>query len=674
MATYTAAAGGGDWNNVATWGGGGYPQAGDTAQLDATSGNVTINVASACAVVDCTGYTGTLTMDANMTTTGNVTLVSGMTFTPNTNEWYFNGGTVIPAGKTFYDVKTNNVTLSTSDIIISHDLVFDGYLKDSSRTVTMTGGTISRYDSSAYMEASLTFAGDVTVSGVLRYRYGTITYSSGSITTAGSTLNFADGATLDTDGMTWNNIQHDAGTLTLSSDLTCSGLATNGGVLTINGNDFYMQGGFTQGTGNNYTTGTGDIYLQGGTWTNNGTGAINNDLYIDGDVTVSGEVYVAGHTMTYVSGSVTTTGSTLSFGNGNYTLDTDGITWNAIDAKLMNNKTLTLSSPLQAASIDLTGAASNNVLACSTHNVTLTGNWTNPKGTTGRTGNNTFIFNGTSVLDGDTNFYNMTINAGKTVTMDADDTFAVTNIFTAEGTDENRITLQSDDAGTQVDFDVTTVGTVNYVNATDIDSSDGSEISEEMGILSNCLNWITGELGDAISAIFFGCNFQEKTMYNWYKDETSYLTLQVLDEDGAPVNGLTIGYEVFDASDGSSVESGNMANENNIYKRVVTLDTAGQYYVVFTPPEGYENSADSIVVQDHDDFKADTSTLATATNLATLQTDVTFIKNIEGGKWQIISNQMIIYASDNETEVCRFNLYDSNGDPTMTAVAERRRV
>jgi len=53
---------------------------------------------------------------------------------------------------------------------------------------------------------------------------------------------------------------------------------------------------------------------------------------------------------------------------------------------------------------------------------------------------------------------------------------------------------------------------------------------------------------------------------------------------------------------------------------------------------------------------------------------VDFIANIEGGRWRIVSNQMIFYAEDNVTEIARFNLFDSLGSPTMTNVYERVRV
>ncbi len=51
-----------------------------------------------------------------------------------------------------------------------------------------------------------------------------------------------------------------------------------------------------------------------------------------------------------------------------------------------------------------------------------------------------------------------------------------------------------------------------------------------------------------------------------------------------------------------------------------------------------------------------------------------FLKSIEGGRWKIENNQMIFYDEDNTTEIARFNLYDSAGQPATQNVFERRRV
>ncbi len=54
--------------------------------------------------------------------------------------------------------------------------------------------------------------------------------------------------------------------------------------------------------------------------------------------------------------------------------------------------------------------------------------------------------------------------------------------------------------------------------------------------------------------------------------------------------------------------------------------------------------------------------------------DVAFIRSIEGGRWVIENNQMIFYGEDNTTEVARFELSDTNGNPSMANVMERVRA
>lgn len=53
---------------------------------------------------------------------------------------------------------------------------------------------------------------------------------------------------------------------------------------------------------------------------------------------------------------------------------------------------------------------------------------------------------------------------------------------------------------------------------------------------------------------------------------------------------------------------------------------------------------------------------------------LSLVHSILGGKQQIVNNQLICYAADNTTEVARFNLFDSEGNPTMVNVYLRNRV
>jgi hypothetical protein len=57
-----------------------------------------------------------------------------------------------------------------------------------------------------------------------------------------------------------------------------------------------------------------------------------------------------------------------------------------------------------------------------------------------------------------------------------------------------------------------------------------------------------------------------------------------------------------------------------------------------------------------------------------ISSNISFLRNIEGGRWKIYNNQMTFYAEDNLTVVAVFDLFDINGTPTMDQVAERRRA
>lgn len=94
MASYYLINSGGNWTDTTKWAAsdvsalanindGATPTASDDAFLTANSGQCTISAASVGKSLTCTGYTGTLTHNAfNLTISGSVTLVAGMTYTP----------------------------------------------------------------------------------------------------------------------------------------------------------------------------------------------------------------------------------------------------------------------------------------------------------------------------------------------------------------------------------------------------------------------------------------------------------------------------------------------------------------------------------------------------------------------------------------------------------------
>ncbi len=270
---------GGNWSANATWSttSGGTadttkPVATDTANLDGNSGQVTIDTASACAVLNCTGYTGVLT-GSNMTTTGNITFVVTMTFTPNTDTWTMGGSmTLIDAGKSFYNLTfnvTGTYTLTTGTLNITNTLsvassVTATYATNNITTVNLTlntssilarnGGTTTisgTWSGAGKARTNVSLTATSTVSGTVHFSGDsfatTITAVSG-VTTTGSTLAYDPGVQVvfNTSGMKWNNLTQEinVGTFTLAS------------ALDIGGNWSFL-------AGNNSVTGAFAITLQG---------------------------------------------------------------------------------------------------------------------------------------------------------------------------------------------------------------------------------------------------------------------------------------------------------------------------------------------------------------------------------------------------------------------------
>lgn len=154
MATITAAAGGGNWSATGTWVGGVVPTAADDVVLNGTSGNVTIDAASVCRSLNCTGYTGTLTHNAFTLTIGDATagagnialkLVAGMTYTlasVTTSALAFASTSATLQTVDFGGKAHGNLTFSGAT---GNWAITSAMNQDATASVTQSGGTV-RYD------------------------------------------------------------------------------------------------------------------------------------------------------------------------------------------------------------------------------------------------------------------------------------------------------------------------------------------------------------------------------------------------------------------------------------------------------------------------------------------------------------------------------------------------
>lgn len=338
MTTIVAAAGGGNWTVGATWVGGVAPTAADDAQLNGTSGNVTIDAGSVARSLDCTGYTATLSHSTNAVLSlgdatagaGNAALkfVAGMTYTPSTGTRFdfvstsATQQTITTAGKSMRNCVFGgagssyllaDALASTSTFTLSAGTFDTGNFAMSWDTMVIsTAGTKTLTLGSSAIAITGSSATAVSVTGTNL----TITANTAVLTFSGAAAGLGGGtnwngmsvvfpSTVSTatiqGGNTLNNVTHN-GPATKSGLLVVSnGNITVTGTLTVAGNStvnrIFMAGG-QLGTPRTVTVGTGfsfanvdfiDLTAAGaaGTWTGTSMGNAlgNSNITFDPPVT-----------------------------------------------------------------------------------------------------------------------------------------------------------------------------------------------------------------------------------------------------------------------------------------------------------------------------------------------------------------------------------------------------
>lgn len=180
--------------------------------------------------VNTTGSTliigASTTLDTNGITWNNISLSSLTTYTltlsstlsVNNTFTFGSGGGIVTINGSNINLNGSLSNLGTTSVVTgSSTIIFNG-----------TGTWSSSHTSTGNFRLNVTFntLGIITISGVIYYRTGTITYTDGTVDTTSSTLNLMGGATLDTNGITWNNVNigFTNSTITLNSNLDCNTL------------------------------------------------------------------------------------------------------------------------------------------------------------------------------------------------------------------------------------------------------------------------------------------------------------------------------------------------------------------------------------------------------------------------------------------------------------------
>ena len=423
---YWVAGGTGNYNSTTNWSatsggasGASVPSTADNVFFNALSGigTATINVASNCANLNLTGFLGTISFANTLGTNGTIVNlgtggytqagVSGLiiqtlcTMTSGGVTWsrllQFSSSATITLADNW--TVTGNIQVNSSAIpTLNNNTLNIGANFTMASPNWCTGTTIFNFNgngtwsntSTGNLRNNVTInpTGTLTIGTNVYYHIGTITYLGGTVDTTGSTLNITGNTTLNTNGITWNNINTTtAATITLGSNLTLTGTLSIGNSTTsfvlggfnlistnanlnmlgvnatftmpanqtfktltitssgasINGNTLTITENLTI---NSTVTGTTSIIYGGtGTWSATGVGSfINNILTINtpGILTISGTVYKAAGLFTYTAGTIIDTIGTVAVQQ--LTLNLSGFTFR----KLLVNNTITLASNLNA--------------------------------------------------------------------------------------------------------------------------------------------------------------------------------------------------------------------------------------------------------------------------------------------------------------------------------------
>ena len=125
-----------------------------------------------------------------------------------------------------------------------------------------------------------------------------------------------------------------------------------------------------------------------------------------------------------------------------------------------------------------------------------------------------------------------------------------------------------------------------------------------------------------------------------------------------------------------NIDTDNLIVDNGICTELITLHGVYIYdFILYDNTKNYSWKSDcGIAYEDEIRYIYGASECDYNKQVDDVQTDIAFLKDIEGGRWKIEGNQMIFYKADNATEIARFNLKDINSNPTDRNVFERVRV
>lgn len=377
MATYTVANGGGNIDAASTYVGGvGIPGVSDEIVFTTTSGQLTVNTTTNIQDIDFSNYTNVILFNSPLNVSRNIIFgdagglstyttagTSGIrkngtgNITANNKVWTASF-TFLPvtytitlmdivriSGEIIVSGSTGNVfTLNTDNVLDPERFDVLGDFTFSGTGNVLTGTATIKFTGTANQNISWTSTGTLRTnvkvdktggtlffSGNINYNTGTFTYVQGTVNAGASTLVMTAATTLDTGGMSWNNVIM-AGNKTLLSDLNVLGNLTTQTTAVV------FSGAFTINVKGNLainiaTSGAASFEINGigaQSWTHGSAVYISNNLTINkasGTLTLGANTYNSGN-FTYTQGDVDVTTNNNTFFVTGGTYNVEGINFN----------------------------------------------------------------------------------------------------------------------------------------------------------------------------------------------------------------------------------------------------------------------------------------------------------------------------------------------------------
>ncbi len=307
MAVITVSNTGGNYNATGTWVGGVIPLTTDTIAFTATSGNLTINVASTCAGINFTNYVGTLTVNTTFRINGNINLGTGGYTVAGSNTTYIGAtGTITSNGVTW----TGNFGfLGTSQTYtLADDFTVNGTITCNVTTLgTLNGFTIYAKSSWSHTGANLLGTTNLVFNGT-----GTWNHTTGNYVGLNTTINTSGTITFGVNGVRYGGsktLTYISGTVNATTPFYVMNNCSLD-VAAINFNGFQINGTSTVCTLLDDITINGELRFNGATaCTVNGFNIYcNNNVYIQANYTINGTTVLQ-----LVGAAMTWTHQTVSF-------------------------------------------------------------------------------------------------------------------------------------------------------------------------------------------------------------------------------------------------------------------------------------------------------------------------------------------------------------------------